>query len=127
MNLSDLITSPTQLAALLCAVLALGHSLIGEYFLIGPLCRHPERLPRLLGQPQFAAQTLRMAWHLTTLLGLLLAVLIWQLPIGPEATHHQVQPLMALTFGLCALWAAATTRGRHLAWVVLGGIAWLLA
>lgn len=95
----------TTAAALIVAVVALLHSVLGERYLIGPLIRDMPRGPLSL---PFARRTTRAAWHLTTLaLWALAAGLVW-----PEATT----PIFGATMLIAAAALGAWTRGAHFAW-----------
>lgn len=104
-----------QIAAVLIAVLGLAHSILGERYLLVRLFRR--ELPPLLGGTGFTRNTLRFAWHLTTVLALGLSAVLWQLAGAPSAAR------LAGTVGGCLVAAGLLplvfTRGRHLSWVVL--------
>jgi len=105
-------------AALLIALLGLAHSVLGEWLLLGPLFRL-RQLPRLIGSHRFARRTLRLAWHLTT-------VLLWGTAVillaaaGPGAGSELlwVARILSLVFLVCALVAGIGSRGRHFSWLV---------
>lgn len=114
-----------KLAALLIALLGLAHSILGERYILVRLFRRD--LPKLFGGTDFTRNTLRFAWHLTTVLALGISVLLVQLAGAPS------QQMLARTLGwrliASGLLPLVFTRGQHLAWVVLfaaGGlcIAW---
>ena len=63
-----------QLAALLLALLGIAHSVLGERYILTRLFRR--ELPKLFGGPEFTKNTLRFAWHLTTVLALNLSVVL---------------------------------------------------
>jgi hypothetical protein len=104
-----------QLAALLIALLGLAHSILGERYILVRLFRRD--LPKLFGSTEFTRNTLRFAWHLTTVMALGFSALLWQL-----ASSASPQ-LLASTLGWCfmasGLLPLILTRGRHLSWVVL--------
>ncbi|MBK7012660.1 MAG: hypothetical protein IPH43_08315 [Xanthomonadales bacterium] len=54
-----------QIAALLIALLGLAHSVLGERYILVRLFRRD--LPKLFGGTRFTRNTLRFAWHLTTM------------------------------------------------------------
>jgi hypothetical protein len=54
-------------AAVLMFLLGLAHSVLGERYLLIRLFRRPD-LPTLFGGTAFTTQTLRFAWHLTTVI-----------------------------------------------------------
>lgn len=103
-----------QLAALLIALLGLAHSILGERYILTRLFRR--ELPKLFGGPDFTRNTLRFAWHLTTVLAWGISAVLWQLASAPSAE------LPVRTLGgcliVCGLLPLAFTRGRHLSWVV---------
>lgn len=113
-----------HLAAILAVALALAHSVLGERYILIRLFRRDD-LPRLFGGPAFTMQTLRFAWHLTTVAWCGLAVLLWQAGSGTLSGHGTLAAI-GYTFMLSGLLPLIGTRGRHLAWPVLfliGGIA----
>ena len=106
-----------QLAAVLIFLLGLAHSLLGERFILVRLFRR-EDLPKLFGGTAFTTQTLRFAWHLTTIVWWGFAVLLWQLAAGPVSTPF-ILKVIGYTSIASGLLPLVFTRGRHLSWVVL--------
>ena len=106
-----------QIAALLIALLGLAHSVLGERYILVRLFRRD--LPNLFGGTGFTRNTLRFAWHLTTMLAWGISAVLFQLSgaASPQALAQTVGWCLVLS-GLLPL---AFTRGRHLAWVVLFG------
>ncbi|MEO5922145.1 MAG: hypothetical protein ABIQ01_13480 [Pseudolysinimonas sp.] len=102
-------------AAALMAILAVGHSIIGERKLIGPLA-HRDDLPRLFGGTRFSAATLRFAWHVTSVLGLGFAAVLLAFALG--ASGDVIVSVIGWTLIVSGLLPLIATRGRHLAWVV---------
>lgn len=100
--------------AVLLVVLALLHSGLGEWLLVGPLLKAPLpawRIGRFLG-----ARTLRFAWHLTSIAWVTLAAaLLWP---------ARLQALVAVAMGASGVVAFVASRGRHFAWpvFVVGGL-----
>jgi hypothetical protein len=95
--------------------LALFHSWLGERRLIGPLLASAN-FPALGIGSSFARNTLRLAWHLTSLCWLALAYLV---------LRAQVAPLpVAVLLAVSGIATYAATHGRHVAWAVfmLGAI-----
>jgi hypothetical protein len=112
-----------QLAAFLIVALGLAHSILGERYILVRLFRRTD-LPKLFGTSQFTAQTLRFAWHITTVAWFGFAALLLQIGQGrltsPGAA--QIIGLTAITSGFLPL---IFTRGKHWSWLVLfaiGGI-----
>ena len=113
-----------QLAAVLIFLLGLAHSLLGERYILTRLFRR-KNLPQLLGGTAFTTQTLRFAWHITTIAWWGFAVLLWQLASGPVSTAL-ILNVTGYTSILSGLLPLFMTRGRHLSWLVfflVGGIA----
>ncbi len=91
---------------------AIIHSLVGEKLLIIPLLRGD--IPPFLGSVRLARRTLRMAWHLTTVVWLGIAALL-ALVANPSIDLHFAVP--AVLLAVCVATAAlslAVTRGTHL-------------
>jgi hypothetical protein len=109
------------IALALAVLLATAHSVLGERYILMRLFRRP--LPPLLGGEDFTRQTLRFAWHLTSVAFVGLAVVLVLLPPSARAAAQ----VIAATFALCGLIALGFTRGRHLSWIVffaLAALAW---
>jgi len=98
------------LSAATMALTALAHSFVGEKRLIGPILA----LDRGIIAHPLARQVLRFAWHLTSALMLVTAVLV----VRPRS-----EPVLIFVTG--AVWLAAGlidaiyTRGRHFGWPTL--------
>jgi hypothetical protein len=111
-------------ASLLTVVVGFAHSILGERYIIRRLLRRDD-LPRLFGNDTFTCQTLRFAWHLTTVawwgLAAVLALLSGAVTAVPVA--QGVLLAVALTFGVSAALAIVFTRARHLSWIVFLAIA----
>lgn len=121
-------TAPLVLAAVIIFVVALAHSYLGERYILIRLFRRQD-LPALFGSDVFTRRTLRMAWHLTTVvwwgIGALLLVAAGRSPAAlPQA---QLGAIVAVTSLASAVVAFVGTRGRHLSWLaflVVGALAW---
>lgn len=92
--------------------LAALHSFLGERLLVGPLLAVDPwpalRIGRTLGR-----QTLRFAWHLTSVAWLGLGVLL----LGPADSGALFVPAVVGAVLLASgIFTFATTRGRHFAW-----------
>ena len=113
------------IAAALTILLAAAHSYLGERYLLIRLFRR-DNLPKLLGGVEFTKQTLRFAWHITSIAWLGLASLIVVLASSPGASQLTQARLVAGVFGLSGVVALLGSRGRHLSWLVFFGIAGLV-
>ncbi|WP_417492883.1 hypothetical protein [Maricaulis sp.] len=112
-------------AALLLAVSAM-HSIVGEIRLIRPLLRL-DGLPVILGSPDMTRTTIRVAWHLTSLIWLGMAALLVRLQQTPMDFAACFLWVMAALFAASGAAALVASRGRHLSWVFFLPIAALCA
>lgn len=116
------------IAAVLCVVLALGHSYLGERYILIRLLRR-ENLPHLFGSDVFTKRTLRFAWHITSVAWLGFGVLLLAQATGDTSPRSTLR-ILAWTFLAQAIVTVVGSRGRHLAWIPFGaiaGLAWLAA
>lgn len=112
---------------LAAAVLAIGvgaaHSWLGERYILIRLFRRPN-LPHLFGSDRFTKQTLRFAWHLTTIAWWGFAGLLVLAAGTPEAGGGSgALRVIAGTFLASSAIALVGSRGRHLSWVVFLAVA----
>ena len=103
------------LAATLVVLVGLAHSYLGEKFILMRLFRQP--LPRLFGDDWFTRQTLRFAWHLTTVAWFGFAAIL-VLMAHPPVTIGALGTVVGVTFMIHFLIALLGTRGRHLSWIL---------
>jgi len=111
-------------AAFLIIVLGLAHSYLGERYILIRLFRR-EDLPKILGNAQFTKQTLRFAWHITTVCWFGFAALLVQIGQG-QLTSTSAANIIGYTSIASGFLPLIYTRGRHLSWIVfftIGGIA----
>lgn len=111
------------LAIFLIFALGVAHSVLGERYLLTRLFRR-DNLPTLLGGTAFTIQTLRFAWHITTLTWWGIALLL-VLIARDAATAKNFASVIGWTLLLCGLLPLVMTRAKHLSWIVFflaGGI-----
>ncbi|TFH47734.1 MAG: hypothetical protein E4G89_07460 [Methanothrix sp.] len=109
--------------AILALMIASAHSYLGERYLLSRLLRRTG-LPHLFGSENFTRQTLRLAWHLTSLAWLgLAAVLISFSFEDPLRSRTLALQAISISFMLQSMLTLFATRARHLAWIVLLAIA----
>jgi hypothetical protein len=113
------------IAAGLVLLLAVAHSYLGERYLLVRLLRRSD-LPKLLGRVEFTKQTLRFAWHLTSIAWLGLASLIVVLASSPDGTQLTQARLLSGVFGVSGAIALVASHARHLSWVAFFAIAALV-
>lgn len=113
-------TSPVLIVAALLAVgIGLAHSFLGEKYILIRLFRQP--LPKLFGDDRFTRQTLRFAWHLTTVSWFGLAAIMILLQIE-DASRLNLLRVIGATFAVTAVTALVASHGKHLSWLVFGSI-----
>lgn len=101
-------------AAVLIGALGVAHSILGERYIIAWLLRHD--LPRLFGGTEFAAGTIRFAWHITTVLALGMSVVLAL--AAADAGESAFVSAIGWTLIACGVLPLYFTRGRHLSWGV---------
>ena|SRR5690606_34635541 len=107
-------------AAFLAIGLGVAHSVLGERYILMRLFRRSD-LPHLFGSSQFTVQTLRFAWHLTTIAWFGLGALLLHAGRG-DFTVPGMLRVIGITFMVSGLLPLLFTRGKHLAWPVMFAI-----
>ena len=106
------------ISAVLMVLTAIAHSFVGEKRLIGPLLA--QQIELLAG---FRANLVRFAWHFTSLLMIVTALLVaWP---GSPASLIRITGAVWLFAGISDV---ILTRGKHIGWPLLcaaGGLALL--
>ncbi len=104
--------------AILLALQAIGHSLLGETTMIRPLLQG--EVPALLGSERFAKDTLRTAWHATSIAWLTQAGVIFWIALAETPDASQLTILRGIGCGLAlsGVWFLLATRARHLVWLL---------
>ena len=112
--------------AILTLLIAAAHSYLGERYILVRLFRH-SNLPQLFGSDTFTKQTLRFAWHLTTIAWIGLAsVLLIGVVVPSSDQLSTLLKAISLTFFISAVVTLIGSRGCHLAWVVFLSISLLV-
>jgi hypothetical protein len=115
------------IAATLLCFTAVAHSYLGERFVLRRLLRKSD-LPHLLGGDQFMKQTLRLAWHITSVIGIgLAALLVIIASHSSSVMSREIAYVIAATTALSGLVALVGSRGRHLSWLaffLVAALAW---
>ena len=104
------------LAAILLILIGIAHSWLGERFILIRLFRNGN-LPKLFGTTEFTKNTLRFAWHLTTIAWFGFAFLILHLSSN-TLNEKVVGNIVAGTFFIHFLIALIGSKGRHFSWPV---------
>jgi hypothetical protein len=108
-------------SALLC-FLGVAHSYLGERYILIRLIRRPD-LPALRGSAEFTKQTLRFAWHVTTVLAFGFAAILLVLASPDGEDRRNIATIISATCTLCGIVAFGGSRGRHLSWIAFFAIA----
>lgn len=120
-------STPLLAAAVLAALLALAHSYLGERYILIRLFRR-EDLPKLFGGAEFTKQTLRFAWHLTSVAWVGFAGVLGALAASSDGAGRTQAQIISATFALSGVVGLVGSRGRHLSWVVfflIAALVWL--
>ena len=117
------------LAAAIAVLIGVAHSYLGERYILIRLFRR--ELPKLFGDDWFTRQTLRFAWHVTTitLWGFAAVMIVLARADGAVAVSSALIAI-SLTFGAIGLIALIASKGRHLSWIAFFAIAilcWMAA
>ena len=103
-------------ASLLILLVGLAHSYLGERYILTRLFDRGD-LPKLFGSEEFTAQTLRFAWHITSIAWLGLAAVLLA-STRPPVTPSALGMIVGITFLVHFLVALLGSRGQHLSWLV---------
>ena len=111
------------IAGILTLFLGLAHSVLGELLLFRRLVK--DQLPPIAGSKGFTLRTLRVTWHVPTILawGFGAILLSFSLLSFADNNLEFVKKAMAVSFLISSLIVLFGTKGKHPAWIVLLAIA----
>ena len=104
------------LAAILLVFIGTAHSYLGERYILTRLF-HNDNLPQLFGGTEFTKNTLRFAWHLTTVAWFGFALLVVYLSIN-SINIHVINKIISGTFFLHFIVAFVGSKGKHFSWFI---------
>jgi len=105
---------------------AAAHSYLGEQYILVRLFRRSD-LPQLFGSDTFTKQTLRFAWHLTTITWIGLAsVVIIGVVVPSSEQISAILKAISTTFFVSSVVTLVASKGRHFAWIVFLSISVLV-
>lgn len=104
------------LGAILLIGIGLAHSYLGERYILIRLFRHDD-LPKLFGGVEFTKNTLRFAWHLTTLAWFGFAAILTHMAQG-ELQPRVIGNIVGVTFILHTIASLIGAKGKHFSWYV---------
>ena len=92
------------------------HSFAGEKILLKPLFKY--RGNRLL-ENELARMVLRFGWHITSLMWVLLAYILFSLNFEPEKLKSVILISIGLCFLTIGLFDLFASKGKHIGWPLL--------
>ena len=103
-------------AAILLIAISFVHSILGEKYILIPLFNKDD-LPMLFGGTEFTKNTLRFAWHLTSVAWIGFSVVLMTL-VDPAVNPNSVGKIIGYTFLVHFLIAFLGSKGKHWSWLV---------
>jgi hypothetical protein len=103
-------------SAILLVGLGLAHSYLGEKYILMRLFRR-DNLPKIFGGDEFTKNTLRFAWHLTSVAWLGLAALIVYMA-QPTYAKTNLGNIIGATLLAHFLVALIGSKAKHFSWVI---------
>jgi hypothetical protein len=116
---------PFVMAAVLTAMVGIAHSYLGERYILIRLFRRGN-LPDLFRKHDFTRRTLRLAWHVTTLLAFGFTAVLLVLASQDREEIRTLARIISVTFAASGLLSLIVVRGRHLSWIAFFAIAVLV-
>jgi hypothetical protein len=118
-------------SGILLVVMSIAHSVIGEIRVISPL-KNTHDLPLVSGSVHQTKLTLRFTWHLTTVLGVGISVILLYYSGFQTFSTDQIFVLriFAFTFFISFLVSLIGSRAKHPSWIIFFIVAvmiWLSA
>ena len=104
------------ISAVLLILIGFAHSYLGERYILIRLFRR-DNLPKLFGGTEYTKNTLRFAWHITTLAWFGFAAILVNLAQG-EISLRIVGTIIGVTFLLHSLVSLVGAKGKHFSWYV---------
>lgn len=100
-----------KIAAFLTVVIGIAHSYLGERYILIRLFRRG-KLPSLFNSEEFTKNTLRFAWHLTTIAWFGFAIILLYLSEG-SLSFDDIANIIAATFLIHGVIALVGSKGKH--------------
>ena len=112
-------------ASLLLFLIGVAHSYLGERYVLVRLFRKND-LPHLYGGQWFTKQTLRFAWHITTLAWWGFSFLLLHIHLKGDISVDAVLLTTAVVFGLSGVVALVYSKAKHFSWLVFFAVSSLV-
>lgn len=113
-----------EIAAILCFVVGLIHSVLGERYILIRLFRR-DNIPHLFGSDYFTKGTLRFVWHITTFAWWGFGYLLWLISTSQDISSQTVLYVISAVSLFSGIFSFGFTKGKHLSWLVFLAIAGL--
>ena len=104
------------IAAALTVLVGLAHSWLGEKKILRPLLKL-DGLPAILGGVHHTKMTLRVAWHVLTLVWCGLAAMMVYLHVFSAGADIAFLWMTSAVFGVSGMVSLIAGRGAHLSWI----------
>ena len=104
------------LGAVLLFAIGIAHSYLGERYILTRLFRK-NNLPKLFGGTEFTKNTLRFAWHLTTIAWFGFAFILLAYANGVTA-QNVIGTIIGVTFLIHFAVSLVGSKGKHFSWPV---------
>ena len=104
------------IGSILLLIIGIAHSYLGERYILIRLFRR-EDLPKIFGGDEFTKNTLRFAWHLSTVAWWGFSAILLHLAQSGEGSGL-VGNIIGVTFLIHFVIALLGSKGKHLSWVV---------
>ena len=100
------------LSAGLMALTALVHSWLGEKRIVMPLLAYRDGVM----QRPLARFIVPFAWHLTSLIGLIVIAILFAWAWAPDQADTVGLAMTGIVFTVSGIWDALGSKGRHVGW-----------
>jgi hypothetical protein len=107
------------ISGILTVLLSIAHTIIGEILILIPM-QKSEGIPAVRGSVATTKRTLRFTWHITSVLGIGIAFLLFHYAKFAALTpdHVYVLRILSLTFLVSFVVSIVGSKARHPSWVV---------
>lgn len=112
------------IAIVLLVSIGLIHSYLGEKYLLIRLFKR-DNLPHLFGSDWFTKQTLRFAWHITTIAWWGFAAILGFILTNNKVDHQEILLIISTVFLLSGIVSVVFSKGKHLSWIFFFFISYL--
>ncbi|MEW6736361.1 MAG: hypothetical protein AB1489_34030 [Acidobacteriota bacterium] len=107
------------ISGILTILMAIAHTVMGEILILIPL-QKTQGLPAIMGSVRTTRETLRFAWHVTSVLGIGIAFIFFYYASFTQFNLEQIYILRTLSVTFLASFVVAIigSRAKHPSWIV---------